>query len=266
MVLPEGFVVPPLPHTVVLLGGTAIIGWLLVRLKPPVTSGLILEAVPWITVGSALHAVYQIGGAAPVVLPLLGAPAVYGTTFVLAGATLVGATVLWPQQRWVFGGVGAAGFTAAVVVLLAIGPGIRPKWPLVGLVVSLVLTGLTWVAVRWVRPSVGDALPHIGALVIFAHTVDGVSTAIGVDVLGFGERTPASRAILDLAALLPTADTLGVGWVFVAVKITISAVVVWLFADYVREDPVAGYLLLGVILAVGLGPGVHNLLLYAVAT
>lgn len=36
-------------------------------------------------------------------------------------------------------------------------------------------------------------------------------------------------------------------------------------ADYVREEPTEGYLLLGLVAAVGLGPGVHNLVLFSIA-
>ena len=101
---------------------------------------------------------------------------------------------------------------------------------------------------------------------IVSHALDGVSTAAGVDLLGFGERTPASRAIMEVAAALPTADLLGVGWLFVLVKVVVASAVVVLFAEYVREDPTPGYSLLGLIAAVGLGPASHNLLLYAVAS
>jgi uncharacterized membrane protein len=36
-------------------------------------------------------------------------------------------------------------------------------------------------------------------------------------------------------------------------------------ADYVEEDPRWGLLLVGVVTAVGLGPGAHNLVLFAIS-
>ena len=102
-------------------------------------------------------------------------------------------------------------------------------------------------------------------LATFGHALDAVSTAVGVDVLGFGERSPLSQHIMDAAAALPTADAVGVGWLFVLVKLAVVAGVVALFAEYVEEDPAEGYLLLGFVAAVGLGPGVHNLFLFTVA-
>jgi uncharacterized membrane protein len=104
----------------------------------------------------------------------------------------------------------------------------------------------------------------VGFLAVFGHALDGVSTAVGVDLLGFGERTPLSRAIIEFAATLPTEPYLGTVWLFVLVKLAVASGVVTLFADYVREDPSEGYALLGFVAAVGLGPGVHNLLLFTV--
>jgi uncharacterized membrane protein len=56
----------------------------------------------------------------------------------------------------------------------------------------------------------------------------------------------------------------GEGWVFLLVKLAVATLVVWLFAEYVRDRPAEGYLLLGLVAAVGLGPAAHNLLLFAI--
>jgi len=104
-----------------------------------------------------------------------------------------------------------------------------------------------------------------GPLVLFAHALDGVSTAVGVDILQYGERTPLPRLIIDTARSLPTAEFVGAGWLFVAVKIALASLIVVYLADLVRDDPTRGNLLLGLVAAVGLGPGTHNLVLFAVA-
>lgn len=265
MVLPEGFALPPLPHTAALFTGAVLIAWSLVRARPPVSSRLILETVPWIIVGSALHTLYQLTAVPASMLPFLGTPAVYVTTFILAGGTLVVAHTTNRVPGRVFGGTGVVAFLLTVGGLFVAAPGIHPQWLIVGLVASTAITAAAWVAFRWFKPAVPIDAPLVSQLVILAHALDGVSTAIGVDLLGFGERTPASQAILDFAAALPTAPTLGTGWLFVLVKVGIATAVVWVFAGYVREDPVTGNLLLTGIIAVGLGPGAHNLLLYTVA-
>ena len=260
MVLPAGFALPPLPYLLLLVLGVGAVGYLLYRQSPPVTEPVVLGLVPWIMVGAALHVLYR-GGRAPAPMePLLGTPSVYLTTFVLAGLVWLGAGDRAPAF---LAGSGAIVFLGVVGLVFAARP-VNLGLPLVGLFVSIVLAVIVWLGLRRLRPAVAIT-GWVGPLVLVAHSIDGVSTAIGVDVLGFGERTPASRLVLDLAGLLPTADLIGVGWLFVLVKLAVATLVVWLFAEYVREDPQHGRLLLAFIAALGLGPGVHNLLLYTVA-
>lgn len=260
MVLPAGFALPPPPYLGALVLGVTAVGTALYRRRPQVTEPLILGLVPWIMVGAALHVLYQIGMAPSLLRPFFGTPAVYLTTFVLGGVAWL---IAGDRAPLGLGVTGSAGFLAIVAIAFA-GRSISPGWPVVGLGLSTVLAGGVWLGLRRLRPMV-RITGWVGVLVLFAHTVDGVSTAIGVDVLGFGERTPASRLILDLAGMLPTADMLGVGWLFVLVKVTVATVVVWLFADYVETDEQRALLLLTLVAAVGLGPGIHNLLLYTVA-
>jgi uncharacterized membrane protein len=103
-----------------------------------------------------------------------------------------------------------------------------------------------------------------GALAIFAHVLDGVTTAIGIDVLQYAEKTPLSLLVLDVAGALPTATIIGVGWLFVLVKLIVAVLVVWLLGDFVREEPTEGNALLLLVTAVGLGPAVHNVILFTV--
>jgi uncharacterized membrane protein len=109
-----------------------------------------------------------------------------------------------------------------------------------------------------------SATGAVGALAVFGHTLDGVSTAVGYDLLGFGEQTPLSRLIIEAGGALPTAEFIGSAWVFALVKVLVGVGIVALFEEYVRADPLEGYLLLGLVVAVGLGPGFHNLVLFAI--
>lgn len=260
MVLPSGFALPPLPYLLALLIGVLGVAGLLYRRSPRVTQAVVLGLVPWIMVGAGLHVLYQLGVVPTAIRPLLGTPSVYLTTFVFAGAVWL---LAGDRAPTVLAGSGSIAFLVVVGLTVTTGP-IHPGWPIMGLVVSVALAVPTWTGLRRVRPAV-EITGWVGGLVLFAHSIDGVSTAIGVDVLGFGERTPASRLVLELAGALPTADLIGRGWLFVIVKLAVASLVVWLFVDYVREDEQRGYLLLALIAALGLGPGVHNLLLYTVA-
>ena len=267
MVLPEGFALPPLPYLLPLLAAVALVAGALYRTDPLVSDRTVLALAPWVLVGSALHALYVVEWVPEAVAPLLGTPAVYLTTFVVAGTVWL--ATLWvdrnPEQSLVAtGSLVAIAVVGYAIALGAANGGLRLFWPLVGLFVAVLLAAALWAATRRTYPGVTATTGAVGALALFGHALDAVSTAVGVDLLGFGERTPVSRAVLDLAASLPTAETIGVGWLFVLVKLAIAEAVVILFADFVREDPTEGYLLLGLVAAVGLGPGAHNLLLFVI--
>jgi len=266
MVLPAGTTVPPLPHLLVLAAGAAVVGWQLRRRQPRFSGAVVLALAPWMVVGAALHVGYQLGLVPAPVAPLFGSPAVYLTTAVVAGGTWLAADAATATPERALGGAGTGLLVLSVSAVLGVGGIQRLAVPLVGLVLGVALGAGTWVGLGRLRPTDVATTGRVGLLVLVAHGLDGASTALGVDVLGFGERTPASRAIMELAAALPTAEVIGVGWLFVLVKLAVAAAVVVLFADFVREDPGPGYALLGLIAAVGLGPGTHNLLLYVVAS
>lgn len=272
MVLPTGFEIPPPIVLAVVLAAATGVGYWLYRTGVAVTNRTILSFGPWIAVGSAAYVCYQIEVWPTSVAAFFGSPIVYLTTFAIAGAVWLVARHTDDQYRVLAG----AGFLAlSIPVGLALGygtnhGGLTLLWPLGGLVAGIVLTGVTWRALRRVRPDVTRTTGGVGMLAVLGHAIDATSTTVGVDVLGFGEQTPLSAAVMHAAALLQEAlvgaTPLGVGWLFVLVKLLLAAGVVTLLADLVREDPIEGRLLLGFVAAVGLGPGVHNLLLFVVAS
>ncbi|ADJ16436.1 hypothetical protein C497_01867 [Halalkalicoccus jeotgali B3] len=105
----------------------------------------------------------------------------------------------------------------------------------------------------------------MGVFVVFGQAIDAVSTAVGVDILAVSEQVPLSRAVLNLAATLPTASIIGVGWLFVVLKLSLATGLVWVVATDSETTPLGTRLL---FLAAGLAgflPGVRNLVLYALA-
>jgi uncharacterized membrane protein len=202
-------------------------------------------------------------------MPLFGTPTVYLTVFVLAGATW--ALLDWWAPERTAAGIGAAGTLLAVVTIGAVLIGgvhrgaLAPVWPGLAVLAAVAVTLFVAAGDRW--RSGGPGLPStpIGLLVIFGHALDGTSTAVGVDVFDAAERTPLPRTILEFSAGLPTAGLIGTGWLFVLVKIAVALVVLRFLRELVLEDPTQGHLLLAFVAAVGLGPGVHNVLLFAAA-
>lgn len=272
MVVPEGFVVPPwylLVPLVLVLAGVVALLW---ALEPPVTDATVVAFAPWMMFGSTLHVLHRLEAYPPTIEPLFSAPAVYLTTAVVAGlvwivASFVYAAGLQPSIERVVGVVGTGFFVTFAVFVLFIGwelGTLRPFWPTISIVVTGIVAAVAWIALSLWFTQVAAVTGLTGAFVVFSQALDGVSTAIGYDILGVTEEVPVSRLVLEAGAGLPTYEYAGAGWLFVLVKVALALVVVGLFAEFVRESPRTGRIVLALVAAVGLGPGIHNVLLFAV--
>lgn len=265
--LPSGFALPPTPYLVVvgvLAGLVAVALWLA---RPAINQTTVVSFAPWMVAGAALYALYQAGVYPVEIAPFFGSPIVYATTFALAGLVWAGASRYDAMAPVLVASVGTVVAVGAVgmAVAVAVDRGtFAPVWPAIAVVLATVVAAVAWAGARRYSLRAADT-GYAGALVVFGHALDGVSTAVGADVLGFGEQTPLSRVILDVGGALPTADLVGAGWLFVAVKLAVAVAVAVLLADLVRDDPREGYLALGVVAAVGLGPGAHNVVLFMMA-
>ncbi|MFC7153949.1 DUF63 family protein [Halomarina halobia] len=271
MLLPEGFTVPALPYLLLVAGALALALASLALARPTVTEVTVVAFAPWMVTGAGLYALYQVGVLPDVIAPLFSSPTVYLTTFAVMAYVWALASLTNPDPGFgtaalLVAGLGAMSAVLALALVVAFAnPPTELLWPTVGLVVAAVVAGLTWVGLGEVRPGAVRTTATAGFLGVFAHALDGVSTAVGIDVLGFGEQTPLSQVIIGIGAALPTEPYVGSVWLFVLVKVLLGAFVVAVLADYVEEDPTWGYLLLAGVTAVGLGPGAHNLVLFAMA-
>lgn len=274
----EGFVVPDPLLLAPLVGIAFVLLALLYSVRPPVRTREVLAFLPWIVLGSLLHVIYQmdvaLGGSllpAPVDV-LFSAPSVYLTTFIFLALVWVFSAMIASsadQSRRIAVRVGGTGaFALALVAAFAGWTAIQnfqvaPILPIFGLVASMGIAFVLYILIGLWRAYIIANAGYVGGLVLFAHIFDGITTAIGIELLDAAERSTAPQAILDVAADLPTADTLPDVWLFVAVKITLAIAIVVLFHSYVEEHPSEGHLFLAGIIAVGLGPATHNFLLFA---
>ncbi|WP_246998520.1 DUF63 family protein [Halosolutus gelatinilyticus] len=272
MVLPEGFALPPwyfLVPLLVVLAGIVVLLW---TLDPPVTDRTVLAFAPWMMFGSTLHVLYQIGAYPDGIAVLFASPSVYLVTAVVAGSVWLVATFLYAGglqssiSRFV-GIVGTAFFAVfaafAIVSRWEVGA-FDPFWPVIAVVVAGIVTAVAWIALSLWFTEVAAITGATGALVVFGHTLDGVSTAIGYDVLGAREDVPLSEFLLEAGSSLPIAAYVGGGWLFVLVKVVLALVILGLFREYVQEAPRQARTVLALVAAVGLGPGIHNVLLFTV--
>lgn len=273
------FAFPPLVHSVSLVVSSVIIIALLFVMRPPVNQRTVLAFIPWMVSGGILHVFYQLGEIFQVhiypenVAPLFAAPAVYLTTFIGMGLIWVVSTMIVPSSkldRKVPQYLGAIGVGVTVPLIgLVIWQGLDPQvtpmepvWPIFGLIISMVVTALIYFAIGAWRTYIVARAKYVGALVIFAHMFDAITTTIGVDILGAGERSTVPRAILDFAGDLPTADLLGTGWLFILFKAFLATAIVVYFAEDLKEYETQTNLLFAFVIALGLGPAVHNFFLF----
>jgi len=268
--LPSGFSLPPAPYLLVVLGGVALALLALGLARPTVREVTVLALTPWMVVGAGLYALYQVDVFPAVVAPFFGSPVVYLTVFAVLGfvwglSSLLGGPELAAMVLVIAG----SGLLLAVLGLaLVVGvtsTTLSVLWPGLGLVGAVVVTLLAWTGLRRVAPDAVRITGWAGLVVVFAHVLDGLSTAVGIDQLGFGEQTPLSAAVISLGEGLPTEPFLGTAWLFVLLKLGLALAIVVFAADYVEEEPTEGYLLLAAIAAVGLGPGMHNVVLFSIS-
>ncbi|MFL2521396.1 MAG: DUF63 family protein [Halobacteriales archaeon] len=268
-ILPSDFGIPSAPYLIGILICAGIIAMVLWKCEIRIDEDIIISLIPWMAFGAGLRVVGVMGlkeyGKLESISFLLGNPTVYITTFVILGCVWSVVLLLKRDQiaEKILMGSGLIGFGTTMVVLSREG-WTNPAWSIVGLVVALVVSILVWEAVKRKSAEIPKVLGSTGLLVIIGQTLDGTSTAIGIDILNFKEQTPISQMILDIGASLPVANIIGVSWLFVCVKIVLAIALVFLFVDYTKEKPLYARILLIVMIAIGIGPGMHNLILYSV--
>lgn len=262
------YTIPSLVYVVPLLLAFFGVAALLWAIQPPTTDWTVVSFAPWMAIGSVLFLLDGLEAYPAIVAPLFGPVTVYVTTAIFAGFVWILMTFIAGIRKGfdIYYGVGVfGGGVALMLVVFLFLTGINaqtfnPVYPVFGTIVAALVTALAWVALSLTYTDVARYTGRTGAFVIFAHSLDGVSTALGYDLLGAGERTPLSRIILEFSGSLPTAQYVGAGWLFVLVKVVLALVIVAAFREYLEESPRRARLVLAFVAAVGFGPGVYNLL------
>lgn len=265
MVLPAGTQLPGVGLALALGVAAAAVALAARRVRPRVDARVVQAMVPWMVLGAAVHVAWVTDVLPPQLAAVGAVPTVYVAVAIAAAAVLTvasrsGAPAVVTAVVGLAATLGVLGWWLAQVPLAGAGR----LGLLAGTVVAaLVVTVGVLVAIERVWGPLQMA-PQVATVVVGGHLLDAASTAVGVDLLGYTERTPLSQLLLQVAAALPITEAVGVTWLFVLVKLTLVVVIVRLFDPGVRAAPTQTHLLLLLVAAVGLGPGVHNLLLYLV--
>lgn len=131
-------------------------------------------------------------------------------------------------------------------------------WNSIAIVGAISITALVWAVVSSTKHAAVVSL--LGWSTVFAHVLDAVTTALGLEVFGTIERNPVSASIISAGELL-LADGAGV-LLFLVIKIVAALGVAWLAAGFGTQER-EGTGLLVVAGGVGLAPAVHNLVLFS---
>jgi len=270
-----------------MLGGVYL---LLKRLDLAPYRDFFYALVPWMLFGGALRVVEDAfdmarsQGLTPAMEyplnTLLISPIIYGTVFVLALAGLLASKFLQSREvtatyHYPLGamGVGAVGLTLGYLALLSFTTDYTEWHPeiLVAVVgLASLIAIVSYVAVDRYRPGINAGTGLIGLVVVWGHAIDGVANVIASDwtwVFGlpaYGSKHPIDRILADIVtSFQPESVTAAVGdsWLFLVVKVVVAVAIVSLFDERFMDDsPRYAIMLLGAILAVGLGPGTRDML------
>lgn len=110
------------------------------------------------------------------------------------------------------------------------------------------------------RTSLPPTSQSLSVFLVFAQALDATTTAVGIDALGYGEQSPVSAAIIEFSAGLPGSVLLGTAWLFVLVKVVLAVAIIGLLLGGTENR--LRTLSLGIGAFAGLGPAVHNVVLF----
>ena len=207
-------------------------------------------------------------------------PFIYFTVFFVTLAALVVAKWLEHTGRtdtyhYPLGAIGAGilAITAGYLTFLAMTTDYVGWHPLILVTVvglaTLIAGGVYLALERW-SPATNSGTGLIGAVVVWAHAIDGVANVLASDwtwvfgLAGYGSKHPIDRILSGiLTSVQPASVTAMVGdsWLFLVVKIAVAVLIVSLFDDrFMDESPRYAVMLLGAVVAVGLGPGTRDMI------
>ncbi len=267
---PEAMLVGLGVATLVILGTLRFLG-------ATVDRGTVIAFFPWIVAGAATYVLYSVGAYPGWVAPAFGAGGVALTTFTFAGMVwslaVMGSSVdpetARDDQYVLAAGLGAALVTLAAVFARGIGASSETVlYTFGGMFGAVVLAFLVYVLLGLIYSQAVVQTGLLGWLVVFGHALDAVTTAVAVDVVGRPADYALAGDVVEYAGTLPTAGSIGTGWLWVLVQVGLAAIVVSLAAALLsgrledRPGPVD--VVLGAVLALGLAPGVHRMLVFLV--
>jgi uncharacterized membrane protein len=279
-------------YAVTLLGSLVGVTFLLDRFRVGGRIDFLYALFPFVLLGGALRVVEDANDAAVAadldpflefpVNTLIISPIIYFVMFAITLAALVVCVYLARRTDVTEGyhrplaAIGTALLTATLGYLLFLAAttdyvSLHPQFTILTVLIATAVTAVVWYVANRSIPSVTSGTQRAGALVVWAHAVDGVANVVGLDwaqELGLAydlvPKHPVNAAVVDItSSTLPASVThyTGTAWPFLLVKIAAVLFVLSLFDAELREDaPRYFVLMLVAVIAVGLGPGTRDML------
>jgi len=130
---------------------------------------------------------------------------------------------------------------------------------------------LTYLAVDQFRPEINAGTGLIGLVVIWGHAIDGIANVLANDwtqvwnLGAYGAKHPFNQFIMDTTNAVQGGQAIlgiyvGEAWPFFLVKLAVPVLILAVFDEqFFEESPRFAIMLLGAIIAVGLGPGTRDM-------
>jgi len=218
---------------------------------------------------------------------LLISPFIYFTVFFIALGILLAS--LWAERNGytetyyyplgIAGTVLLAGTFAYLFYLSVTNDWMRlyPTVLLATLGLATLLAWGTYAAVERYRPAVHAGTGLVGLVVIWGHAVDGLANVFANDWTQlwhggeYGAKHPFNQFIMDTTNTIQGGESIagvhvGDSWPFLLIKLAVPVLILAVFDEkFLDENPRYGFMLLGAIVAVGLGPGTRDMIRLAFA-
>lgn len=265
------------PGFLAIAGIAAVATLILYAEHPRVSRRVVVSMLPWMVVGPALALL-----GARTVYPAAIQPAVTGvgayvTTYLVVCLTWFVLLQLARGSRPsgglpVYLGSMGAGVATVVVGVLLVRTGslsnVNLFWLAIAPIAAAAVAGIVLLLLGLWYTEAAAYTGMVGGLVVFGHALAAIGTAVAV-VADAGQ-TPLSVAVLNLLTAVGAAGMVGLpeqllwAWGFVWIRLLLATLVIVLLTAYTRRHPNRGYLLLGLVAAVGVVGGVWSLLVMVV--
>lgn len=213
---------------------------------------------------------------------LLISPFIYFTVFAIALAAFLASKLLAHREitetyTYPLGimGVGWLAISFGYLLFVSVTQAyatLYPSFLVVVLGLATVLSVLAYVAVEKYWPWINAGTGLVGLVVIWGHAVDGVANVLANDWThlwhgaDYGAKHPFNQFVMNTTSSIQGGEYVagiyvGDAWPFLLVKILAPVLILAVFdEEFVEDSPRFSILLLGAVLAVGLGPGTRDML------